>query len=189
MIFGTLAVCAGLSLNLILQFALGSRLLLKKNELPVFQVINLFLSVIILWFLYTFIFRFFSWEFMSYFIFFPASVLVCFGIECLEKHFFPKKKRVRHFSYLTGYDGLIPASLILTANIALTFGDALVLSFFFALGCLFALVFLKEIRRKSLLEIIPGNLRGMPLAYISMGLLAMIFGAAAWILYRALGHI
>ena len=187
MILCSLGVFAGLSLNLILQFGIGTGIAAKGKTLPVFQMVNLFCTVVLLWIAYTYIFSFVSRELMVYFLFFPFSVLVCLGMENLEKYLFPKKKRVRLFSGTTAYEGLIPASLIITVNTALTFSDALILSFFFALGCFIAIVFMNEIRRRSSLEIIPESFRGMPLAFVSMGLLSMIFGTAAWICYRALG--
>lgn len=181
-----LAVFAGLSVNLMLQFALGSGKAGKGNTLPLFQIINLFLTVIILWIFYTYIFNLLSREFVWYFLIFPFSALTSMGIERIEKHLFPMKKPVRLFSSLTAYEGLIPASLLLTVNMAVSFLDALILSFFFAFGCMIAIIFMKEIRRRSMLESIPKNLRGLPLAFISMGLLSMVFSAAAWICYRVL---
>jgi len=187
MILCCLAVTAGLSLNLILTFAIGANAAGKGNTLPVFQIINLFISVVLLWIIHAYIFNFIAWDIMAIFLFFPLSALVCTGIEFLEKRLFPKRKRVRLFSGITAYEGLIPASLLLVANTALTFSDAIILSFFFALGSFFAVICMNEIRRRSLLEEIPENFRGMPLAFISMGLLSMASGTAAWILYRVLG--
>ena len=92
------------------------------------------------------------------------------------------------FSAFSAYEGLVLASLFLTANLALTFFDALILSFFFAFGCLMALFILREIGRRSALEEIPIYLRGIPLMLISMGLLSMIFGFAAWICYKVLDN-
>ena len=186
MILPGLAVFAGLSLNLILQFAIGTGAAGKGNDLPVFQTINIFISVMVLWILHTYLFSFFSWEFAIFFLFFPFSVLVCLAFENLETRLFAKNKRVRLFSGITAYEGLIPASLILTVNTALNFFDAVILSFFFASGCLIAVICIREIRRRCALEEIPAGLRGMPLVLVSMGLLSMIFSTAAWICYRVL---
>ena len=186
MILSGLAVFAGLSLNLILQFAIGTGAAGKENDLPVFQIINIFLTVMVLWILQTYVFVFLSWELITFFLLFPFSVLLCIAFENLEKKLFAKQKNVRVFSGITAYEGLIPASLILTVNTALNFFDAAVLSFFFALGCLIAVICIREIRRRSVLEEIPSSLRGMPLVLISMGLLSLIFGTAAWICYRVL---
>ena len=187
MILSALAVFAGLSVNLILQFALGVGQTGKGNDLPLFQIIGLFVCVLFLWIINTYVLIFFSWEFMGFFFFFPLSALVVFGFESLGDRFFPKK-RASLLSSLTAYEGLVPASLFITVNLALTFFDALILSFFFALGCLLAVFILKEINRRSALEVIPDYFRGMPLALISMGLLSMIFGSAAWICFRVLDN-
>ena len=186
MILFALAVFAGFSLNLILQLALGASKVGKGDGLPLSQILGLFIIALFLWSMYTYILNFFSWEFMVFFLFFPLSVLTCVGYERLEKRFFPKFEKLRLFSALSAYEGLIPASLFLTLNLALSFIDAFILSFFFALGCLMAIFMIKEVKRRSTLEEIPHWLRGMPLVFISMGLLTMVFGSAAWIFYKIL---
>ena len=186
MILFGLAVFAGLSANLILQFALGAGRLGKEMELPLFQIIGLFVSVLFLWIIYTYILNFLPWEFLGFFLLFPLSVLACLGFESLEKRIFPQKERIRLFSALTAYEGLVPASLFLTVILAINFLDALILSFFFAVGCLLGVFIIKEISHRADLEKIPNSLRGVPLTLISMGLLSMIFSSAAWICYKVL---
>jgi electron transport complex protein RnfA len=186
MILPSLAIFAGLSLNLILQFALGAGLTGKGKTIPLSQIFILFIAVFLLWVIFTYILNFLPWEIMGYLLFFPFSALVCLGLEWLETRFLPGKHQSRLFSCLTAYEGLVPASLILCVHLSVTAFDAFFLSFFFALGCLLAIVIIKEINRRSSLESIPKNLRGLPLAFISMGLLSMVFGSAAWICYRIL---
>ena len=188
MILVALAVFSGLSLNLILQFALGARPAGEGNGLPFSQIIGLFVSVLFLWLIYTYVLNFFTWELMVFFLLFPLSILTCLGFESLEKRFFPKFGKIRVFSPLSAYEGLIPASLFLTLNIALNFLDAFILSLFFAIGCLMAIFLLKEVKRRSTLEEIPEWIKGVPLAFVSMGLLSMIFGSIAWICYRILNY-
>ena len=132
MILCGLAIFAGLSVNLILQFALGAGQVKELKTLPLFQMVGLFISVLFIWVIYTYIFNFLPWEFMGFFLLFPLSVLLCMGYECLGKRFFPNIEKVKLFSAKTAYEGLIPASLFLTVNMAVSFSDALVLSFFFA---------------------------------------------------------
>jgi electron transport complex protein RnfA len=186
MILLGLAIFAGLSLNLILQFALGAGLAGKAKAVPLSQILILFISVLFLWIIFTYILNFLLWEIMGYLLFFPFSALVCLGLEYLETRFFPERHSFRLFSSITAYGGLVPASLILCVHLCVTVVDALFLSFFFALGCLLAIVIVKEINRRTTLESIPKFLRGIPLAFISMGLLSMTFGAVAWICYRIL---
>ena len=186
MIIPGLSIFAGLSLNLMLQLAIGSNLAGRGDKLPLFQLLYLFITVVFLWLIYSIISNFLPWEFLAYFLFFPVSVLGAMGFEYLEGRLFPKKNKTRLFSSLTAYEGLIPASLILTVKLGTGFLDALGLSFFFAFGCLLALVFIKEIRRRASLEEVPSRFRDKPLVFISLGLLSMVFGAAAMILYRVL---
>jgi len=191
MILLGLAVFAGLSLNLVMQFALGVQTVgsntpqsAKENYLPVFQIINLFISVLILWIIYSYILNFIPSEFFMFVLFFPLSALVCLGFEKIEDRLFATRKKIRLFSCMTAYDGLVPASLLLTANIARNFSDAFILSFFFAVGSLAAIIIINEIKRRSALEEIPVNFRGMPLVLISVGLLSMVTGAVAWICFK-----
>jgi len=186
MIILGLSIFAGLSLNLILQLAIGSNLAGKGDRLPLLQIAYLFISVLLLWLIYNLLVNILPWEFFIYFLFFPISSLSAMGFEYLEDRLLPKQKKVRLFSSRTAYEGLIPASLILTTKLASGFYDAFILSLFFALGSLLALVFVKEIRRRAGFEDVPSSFRGKPLVFISLGLLAMVFGAAALILYRVI---
>jgi len=197
----TLAVFSGLSLNLLLSFALGAAGAAKaipkgetKQALPLFQLGVMFVSALFLWVFFSFAVPPFWTGFSMYFLFFPLSAVVCMGLEFswerMFSRFFPKAdpppgmKKV--FSAFTAYDGLVPASLILTFLLAGTFLGALVLSLFFALGNLTAMLILNEIRRRSTLERVPRFLKGSPLILISMGLLALISASVAGICFRIL---
>jgi electron transport complex protein RnfA len=183
-----LAVCAGLSLNLILQFALGAGFAGKK-VIPLTQIIILFISSFFLWVVYRYVLGFLPWEIMSFLLLFPLSALSCMGLEYVETWFLDEKKCGRLFSWRTAYEGLVPASIILCVHLSVTAADALFLSFFFAFGCLLAIIIMKEISRRSSLESLPEYFRGIPVALISMGLLSMVFGAIAWICYRFLNAV
>jgi electron transport complex protein RnfA len=193
MILAFLAVFSGLSLNLILQLALGlggaagDNPRDGKSPLTVFQMGILFLSVLLLWMVFHYILPPMPGEFLAYCLFFPLSALLCQGLESMGFRLFPKAAGgFRLFSAFTGYDGLVPVALFITFNVALGFTDALVLSFFFALGNLTAVLILSEIRRRSALEWVPPRLRGSPLILISMGLLSLIFSSAAGICFKIL---
>ncbi|MCL2601723.1 MAG: hypothetical protein FWD91_02800, partial [Treponema sp.] len=137
-----LAVLGGFSLNLVLSFALGAASISGKYgsgsqtraPLPVFQLSILFLSVLFLWLIFTFVIPTFWGGFSVYFLLFPLSVLVCMGLEFLFRRFFPKLASPRESIFLVSaaYDGLIPASLMLTLTLAGTFPGALILSLSFA---------------------------------------------------------
>ena len=190
-----LAVFSGLSLNLLLQLALGmvgiARDVLPKGEtrrkLPLFQLGILFAAVLFLWVFFTYIVPPFWRGFSEYFLFFPLSAFICMGLEALKERMFPKAGSMKKvFPALTAYDGLVPAAFILTYALAGNFAGAVVLALFFVLGSLAAMLILNEIRRRSTLEWVPKYLRGSPLIFISMGLLSLIFGTVAGICFKIL---
>jgi len=194
-----LAVFSALSLNLLLQFALGTAGAAgdtghKKNvkrELPLIQFCILFTSTLVLWVFFRYLLPGFWRGFSEYFLFFPLSALVCMGLELFVERVLPKlfskfTRLKKSFSAITAYDGLIPASLIITFIVAETFTDALVISASFALGNLAAMLTLNEISRRSTLEWVPKYLRGTPLILISMGLLSLISILAAGIFFKIL---
>jgi electron transport complex protein RnfA len=191
-----LAIFSGLSLNLLLQFALGTKDIAgdrtdAKKEVPVIQIGFLFLSVFFLWILFNRIMPVFWRGFSVYFLYFPVSALVCIGLEFMAQKVLPKinpkapgmKKK---YSSYTAYDGLVPAALVITLLAAGTFAGAFVLSLFFAIGNLVSMLILNEIRRRSVMEWVPRYLRGSPLTLISMGLLSLIFTSAAGICFKIL---
>jgi electron transport complex protein RnfA len=187
-----LAVFAGLSCNMILHFALGAagiaadRPKTEKIVPSAVQMGVLFLSVLLLWIVF-YILPAFPGGFPEYFLFFPLSALACLGLEKGIFRLFPKAAGGdRLFSAFTAYDGLASLALFLIYNLALGFAEALVLSFFFALGNLAAVLILGEIRRRSVLEWTPRHLRGSPLILISTGLLSLVFSAAAGICFAIL---
>jgi electron transport complex protein RnfA len=110
------------------------------------------------------------------------------GLETVFFRLFPSPAPESNlFSPLSGYNGLVLGSLMLTLRLALSPAEALVLSLGFTLGALFAVLILNEIRRRAFPETLPPALRGTPLILISMGLLSLIFSSAAAIFLSALG--
>ena len=83
------------------------------------------------------------------------------------------------FSPGSSYNGLAAAALFLTLRFAVSFTDALLLSFAFSAGGLLAFLIVKEIQKRSFLETIPYQLRGAPILLVSMGLLSVVFSAAS----------
>jgi electron transport complex protein RnfA len=198
-----LAVFSGLSLNLLLQFALGTVGVIREadnaaeanREIPLVQLGILFFSVIFLWVLFRLILPDFVRGFSEVFLYFPFSALVCAGFELLFDKLFPRafplsfpkfvgKKKV--FSAVTAYEGLVPASLMIASIVAGSFIDTFIMALFFTLGNLTAMLIINEIRRRSTLEWIPRYLRGIPLILVTMGLLSLIFAAAAGICFNIL---
>ena len=197
-----LAVFAGLSLNLLLSFALGASGAADdfpcKGETqrrpPFFQFGLLAAAVLLLWLFFAFAIPPFWKGFSQYFLVFPLSALACMGLEFAGQRFLsrlspkngPPLRIKKVFPAFTAYDGLVPASFLITFTLAGTFADAVVLALFFALGNLAAMLTLNEIRRRSAMERVQRFLRGSPLILISMGLLALISASAAGICLKIL---
>jgi len=194
-----LAVFSGLSLNLLLQFALGTAGAAgdgnykteTKRGLPFVQLFILFLSSLFLWVFFTHLMPKYWRGFSEFFLFFPLSALLCTGFELLWKKFLAKSlpsnmEMTKTFSAFTGYEGLVPVSLLITFLVANNFISAFVLTLFFALGNMTAMLILSEIRRRLTLERVPQHLRGSPLLLISMGLLSLISVSVAGIFFRIL---
>jgi len=194
-----LAVFSGLSLNLLLQFALGIAGVAAdsghkksvRRDLPLIQFCILFVSIIFLWVFFKYLLPAFWRGFSEYFLFYPLSAMVCLGLELFVERILPRVftnlKGIRKiFPAITAYDGLVPASLIIAFIAAEIFTDVLVVAFFFVLGNLTAMLTLNEIARRSSLERVPKFLRGTPLILISMGLLSLISTFAAGIFFKIL---
>ena len=199
LLMANLAVFSGFSLNLLLQFAMGTAGVAsdvphkteQKRELPFIQFAILFISVLFLWVFFDFVLPAFLSGFSLYFLLFPLSALVCMGLELLGEKLIPNvfsgfTGMKKTFGAITAYDGLVPASLMISFAVAGNFADAFVLALFFPLGSLIAMVILNEIRRRSELERVPRSLRGSPLVLISMGLLSLISASAAGIFFKIL---
>ncbi|MDR2068656.1 MAG: hypothetical protein LBP71_02175 [Spirochaetaceae bacterium] len=190
-----LGITSGLSLNLILQFALGihhtgfdDEHQGKPGELPVAQGWILFLSLPLLWVFFVYIVVPLSLGFLEYMLCFPLSALVCMGLEAAAHYFFPKAlSKARAFTPLSAYNGLVPAALVMSLCLASSLVEVMILSLGFCGGVLLAILILKEIQRGASLEAVPAFLRGLPLTLISMGLLSLIFSALGFVFIKFLG--
>jgi electron transport complex protein RnfA len=188
----SLGILPVFSLNLILHLGLGMRHI--KNEEGenlthlLYQGAVLFLSILLLWLFFTYILSPLSLGFFEYFLLFPLSTLVYGGLKKLPRRLFPRLPECQdQFSPAEGYDRFVLAALLLTLRLAASFFEALVLSLGFPLGFLGVFFLLREIRRRGALEKVPRTLRGMPLTFISMGFLSLIFSSVSVILLHLLG--
>ncbi|MDR1306981.1 MAG: hypothetical protein LBK74_05365 [Treponema sp.] len=173
---------ASLSLNLMLDFALGIREMVSRERTPrtrcYYPWAVLFVSTALLWVFFARVIGFLG--IFDYLLIFPLSALASFGIEKLVFRLVPRLgENPRIFKTGSPYNGLSAAALAVTLQFAADFGEALSLSAGFALGGLFAFFIIKEIQKRSFLEAIPYGLRGTPLLLISMGILALIFSAVS----------
>jgi len=198
-----LAVSAGLSMNLVLQLGFGIReiALAEKTvtgggQSPLRLFLRLgvfFVSVLILWLVFSFARSLLPLGFLEYILVFPVSILVFSGWEYLFERYLPGKFSSENDGGKTDpMDAIaggapIGATLFLALAVAGGFVEALVLSAGFMLGTLVAVVVVAEIRRRAQMEAVPRWLRGAPLSIVAMGLLSLVFSFFAVILFEVLG--
>jgi electron transport complex protein RnfA len=187
----SLMIFSGLSLNLILQFGLslgGAAAVRRREEISWVPWGVLFLSPLILWGLFSRVPLFLYLGFGEYFLLFPLSVLVCMGLEKICLLAAPKTRDLPPlFTSISAYNGMVPAALMLTLRLAVSFAEAVVLALGFSLGALIAVLVPHEIRRRASMEAVPRFLRGRPIVVLSMGLLSLIFSSVAVLFLKALG--
>ncbi|MDR2403477.1 MAG: hypothetical protein LBD78_05560 [Spirochaetaceae bacterium] len=186
-----LAIFSGLSLNPLLQFGLGIQNFEAEDQRPVrytlFQWFLLFVTVLLLWLFFIYILSPLSLGFFEYFLVFPLIVAVRQGFEKAAKYLVLPGQDRPETSGKSVHDGLAIAAFFLTMRLAGSFAGAVVLSLGFSLGSFAAARILNAIYRRSSIETIPPILRGMPLLFVSMGLLSLISSSVAVILLRVLG--
>ncbi|MCL2190688.1 MAG: hypothetical protein FWB79_01720 [Treponema sp.] len=183
--FLTLAVSAGLSMNLVLQLGLGVRELAgKPSRGAPLRLGVFFVSALVLWLVFSFARSVLPLGFLEYVLVFPVGVAVAAGWDCLFRRYLPGKTG----SGDAFADGApIGATLFATLALAGGFMDALVLSLGFSLGALLAVVIVDEIRRRAGMEAVPRWLRGAPLSIVAMGILSLVFSFAAVMFFEVLG--
>lgn len=182
---------AALSLNLLVNFALGVNELMRRERSPEHQFfypwVVLFVSTLLLWILFARM-LFFTGGIFDYLLVFPCSVLGSMALETLFFYCLSRLKKPeenpRLFSVGAPYNALAAAALFLTLRFALSLADALILSFAFSAGGIFSFLVIKEIQKRSFLEAIPRGLRGTPVLLISLGLLSLMFSAAAMLFLK-----
>jgi electron transport complex protein RnfA len=168
------------------------------------------ISVFVLWLFFTYVLTPLALGFLESFLLFPLCAAACAALELLfskqtnaaSAEDAPEGNRAaelpahlrgvaarRGFPVLTSisaYNGLALAALLITLRLASSPAEALALTLGLSLGRMAAVLILREIYKRSCLETVPRILRGFPLILISMGLLSLIFSAAAVIFYRIL---
>ncbi|MDR1374454.1 MAG: hypothetical protein LBJ24_05720 [Treponema sp.] len=185
----SLGIFAGMAANLVIHLGLGlgeiGTCRFRRHAWVQWAV--LFITVLSLWFFFTYIIAPLSLGFLNYILFFPLSALVCMGLEaCAFRFFFGKERLSPPFGAASAYNGLALSALFLTMHLAASPVEAAVLSLSFTGGALIAAFILCEIKRRASIEKVPPLFRGVPLMLISAGLLSLIFSSAAVFLLRAL---
>ena len=181
---------AALSLNLILNFAVGVREVTQRKQIPALHLaypwLILFVSTLLLWVFFARIFAF-SRGILDFLLILPLSVLASSVLEKLFYRFVvpPPEGMSALFTVGSSYSELTAVSVLLTLHFAVSFADALLLSLSFAVGGFAVFLIIKEIQKRSSIEIIPYGLRGTPILLISMGILSLVFSAVSVLLLKS----
>jgi len=176
-----------ITINVVLQCALGingiaeSKRPVSKSSFVKSAII--FLSVIILWFLFSKIIYSLVSGIFIYILLFPVSAVLYKGVEYLIFLYIIKDEEQAE-SFISFPEGIIAAAVFICINIANSFLEVVILSLGFSAGLFLVNFIIWEIRRRAALEAVPVFLRGKPLILIAMGLLSLVFTTASFLLFR-----
>jgi Na+-translocating ferredoxin:NAD+ oxidoreductase RnfA subunit len=180
------AILAVLSLNLVLHTGLGMKEIYEDVHSSfsgsLLRWVSLFAAVFLFWVLWTFVLGPLSLGFFDIIFIFPLCALALHAIdEYALKH--ADRFRIKAGT-LSRSIPLCVFSLFMTLRLASTIAEAALLALFFSAGCVFASLILSSIILRMRSEPVSKKVAGVPLAFISNGLLALIFSAAAAILLK-----
>ncbi|MDR2659131.1 MAG: hypothetical protein LBC27_03980 [Spirochaetaceae bacterium] len=181
-----LAVFSAFSFNLVLTFGLGTKEIFEVREHSVtgslLQLSIMFITIFVSWLFFTFILSPLSLGFLQYFLLFPVTFFLTYGIESLFTLISGNTRQNKVFSLYTSYSGLIITGLILTLHLADTATDALFLSFCLSFSAFFAIMLLRMIKIRGKNEKIVPIFEGQPILLMSMALLSLVFSSVAYIM-------
>ncbi|MDR0908649.1 MAG: hypothetical protein LBM77_02685 [Spirochaetaceae bacterium] len=194
--YASFAFFAAVPLNLIIELGFGLDNATDKEEAPfkaqLLQYGCLFVEIGVLWCFFTYLLSPLGLGFFKYFLLFPASACLSIGVNSLLKIALPEYYQKNCLNLLinrfnSAFDGIIIAAIFFTLRFATNILEALCLTFGFCFGLFFAFYILRAIRRKSLVELVPTPIQGIPLLLISGGLLSMIFSSISDLIFRIMG--
>jgi electron transport complex protein RnfA len=177
-------------MNLILQCALGIKGISeakKYGNISAFIILGIiFISIILLWLVFSRLFYSMIPGMFIYILLFPVSYIVYEGFEyfifCYLMKRDPEDERFISFP-----GGITAAAVFVCVNIANNILETIVLSFGFSLGIYLVYLITREIRKRAYLEKVPSSLRGKPLVLIAMGLLSLVFSVSSLLLLGMIG--
>ncbi|GMO47123.1 MAG: hypothetical protein Ta2B_29070 [Termitinemataceae bacterium] len=182
----SLAVFGGLTLNLILQLGLGINQIRyeikSKLKYLALNYVNLFLTICILWLLWSYALSPLALGFTEYFLMFPFVCFLFSGIEMVFYMLFMRNEKSPIIFEAKSYHGLGIAALLIMLRMANNLIEALVLGFSFSLGAFIIVIILIAVRQRTVNERVPLKFRGMPLLLISFGLISLVLSSLAFIL-------
>jgi len=180
------ALFIGFFLNLVFQlgFSLQDAPDAAKKGATLPHWLFLFLTLVIFWGFFSTILNPLSLGFFAYFLLFPFSVLVNYGLGMLFSRLLPKQFAgvtldLEALASDSAYHGLVMLGFLVIQRMASSFFEASTLALGFALGGMASVSTLAALRRRSALEKVPALLAGVPLTLVATGLLALVVCSVA----------
>jgi electron transport complex protein RnfA len=184
-----LIIFSAFTMNMALQCALG----LKGTDIPgncrkttLIRLLIIFISVVLLWFLFSKILGSFFSGTLIFVLLFPVSYMVYSGLEYLVFCYFVKKN-TEDENFISFPDGITAVATFICINIANGFLEVIVLSFGFMAGILLVIIIIMEIKKRAELEAVPRFMRGTPLILVTMGMLSLIFTTGSLLILGMIG--
>jgi electron transport complex protein RnfA len=178
-----LIIFTGFSANVLLQFGFGLQDITKlkehKSKYSLYQSVLLFLSVILIWLIFTFILFPLRLGFMETLLLLPLSILLPALVEKGIVRISSKWKNPLQVRLVSIYNGLVFGAAFFVQRTAESFLDAVIMAAGFSAGYMLSMTIIMEIHKKSSIEAVPKALKGTPLILISLGLLSLVCSTAA----------
>jgi electron transport complex protein RnfA len=182
-----LFIISAFTMNLTLQCALGIKGTAEsKNSGNLINLIKsgiIFLSIIILWLIFSKVIVSISSSIFIYILIFPVSFIIYEGFEFLV-YTFLYKNRNEEESFIGFPGGITAAAVFICMNIADSFTQTLVLSLGFTGGIFLVSAVTREIRKRAALEKVPYFMRGKPLVMVTLGMMSLIFTVGSLLILR-----
>jgi Na+-translocating ferredoxin:NAD+ oxidoreductase subunit A len=177
-----LVIFSAFTMNLTLQCALGIKgAAFSGNcgrKTSFIRLLIIFISVILLWFLFSKMHNSIFSGMLVFIIMFPVSYMIYSGLEYIVfKYLF--KENMENESFISFPEGITAVAVFICLNIANGFHEVFLLSFGFTAGILLVIIIISEIKKRSELEAVPRFMRGTPLVLVTMGMLSLIFSAGS----------
>jgi Na+-translocating ferredoxin:NAD+ oxidoreductase RnfA subunit len=183
-----LAIIACLSLNLVLNAGVGINEIYHDVDTSfgssLLRWVSLFVVVFLYWLLWTFVLSPLSLGFFDVIFIFPLCAL---AFHAIDEYILKRKPATHPHQNSDNISLSIPFcvfSLFMTLRLASSVAGAAILSLFFSAGCILAARILSSIHLRMRSESVGKRVAGVPLAFISNGLLALIFSAVVAILLK-----
>jgi len=192
-----LFIYSAFTINLLLQCGLGIKGAVESNiddgdrsdPLDIKTLIKsciIFLTVIVLWLLFSKVLFLLLPGIYLYVLLFPVSFIIYDGMEYLVFRYVIKMENTNE-RLINFYGGITAVAVFLCMNMADNILETAVLSLGFTAGIFFVRLLIREIRRRAALEAVPVFLRGKPLVLITMGMLSLVFTTVSLLLFGMIG--